>query len=76
MLSGEEVFKNPLEGLEDEPLNGNEQVRGEPPPPASSSSSSKPAQVEVSTDGFVDVDTNAPSSPGNIANDNRFVGFV
>ncbi|EYC45951.1 hypothetical protein Y032_0413g997 [Ancylostoma ceylanicum] len=72
MLSGEEVFKNPLDGLEDEPLNGGSQVRNEPPPPASSSSSSKPAQCEVSTDGFVDVDTNAPSSPGTIANDNRF----
>ncbi|KAK5974234.1 hypothetical protein GCK32_005207, partial [Trichostrongylus colubriformis] len=61
MLAGEEVFKNPLDGLEDEPLNGNEVL-----PP------SEPPRCDVPNDGFVDVDTNGPSSPGNIANDNRF----
>nr|CDJ91371.1 Phox domain containing protein [Haemonchus contortus] len=64
MLGGEEVFKNPLDGLEDEPLNGNEVL----PPPEQP----RCEVPNVPNDGFVDVDTNEPSSPGNIANDNRF----
>ncbi|WKY09680.1 hypothetical protein Q1695_002214 [Nippostrongylus brasiliensis] len=67
MLGGEEVFKNPLDGLEDEPL-GRSEVVAPPIAPAPT----EPPQIRTSNDGFVDVDTNAPSSPGTIANDNRF----
>ncbi|VDL72387.1 unnamed protein product [Nippostrongylus brasiliensis] len=67
MLGGEEVFKNPLDGLEDEPLGRSEVVA-----PPIAAAPTEPPQIRTSSDGFVDVDTNAPSSPGTIANDNRF----
>lgn len=63
MLAGEEVFKNPLEGFEDESLNGNDVL----PPP------SERPRCEVPNETFTDVDSNGQNSPGTIANDNRFV---
>ncbi|KJH53647.1 hypothetical protein DICVIV_00075 [Dictyocaulus viviparus] len=65
MLSGEEVFKNPLESLEDESSNNTKAVTQALSTPVQS-------RCERSISAAVDVNTDGRTSPGTIANDNRF----